>query len=160
MLQVTLIGVGKIREKYLNEGIKEYAKRLGGYVKLTMLEVNDEPCPERMSQAEEEKVKEKEEERILKLISPQDYVILLDLGGKGLSSPQLADLLDELALKGRSSVTFVIGGSLGVSGGIRKRADFRWSFSQLTFPHQLMRLILLEQIYRSRKISRGEAYHK
>ena len=105
-------------------------------------------------------MKQREEERILKHVSRDDYVILLDLKGKALSSPELATLLDDLALKGRSSISFVIGGSLGVSEGVRKRADYCWSLSNLTFPHQLIRLVLLEQIYRAQKISRGEAYHK
>ena len=160
MLQIRIIAVGKVREKYLQEGIREYAKRLSSYVRLEILEVPDEPCPERLFRAEEEKVKRREGERILKVLSLQDYVIVLDLKGKEMDSPAFARFLDDQALTGRSTITFVIGGSLGVSDEVKKRADFKWSFSKLTFPHQLIRLMLLEQIYRACKISRGEPYHK
>lgn len=160
MLRIKIIAVGKIREKFLVEGIQEYRKRLSTYVRLDIQEIMDEPCPERISLAEEEKVKNKEGERILKSINSQDYVILLDLQGKSFTSPAFAQHLDDLALAGRSNLTFIIGGSLGVAEEVRQRADLRWSFSKLTFPHTLMRLILLEQIYRTMKISRGEPYHK
>lgn len=160
MLQIKIIAVGKIREKFLSEGIKEYSKRLSAYTRLEIVEIADEPCPERLSPADEERVKVKEGERILKGIGFQEHVILLDLNGKELSSPGLADYLDRQALNGQSGITFVIGGSLGVSEEVRQRADFRWSFSQLTFPHPLMRVILLEQIYRAQKISKREPYHK
>jgi len=160
MLQIKVLAVGKIKEKYLKEGLKEYAKRLGAYIRLEMIEVEDEPCPERASAADEARVKQKEAEKVLKLISSQDYVVLLDLLGKELSSPELAVLFDEKGLSGQSRITFVIGGSLGTADEIRKRADYRWSFSKLTFPHQMIRLILLEQIYRACKISKGEPYHK
>lgn len=159
MLKVKIIAVGKIKEKYLQEGIKEYSKRLNPYVRLEILEVLDEPCPERLSLAEEEIVKVKEGERILKVVSRGDYVILLDIEGKMMESPDLSRLINDLALQGKSSLCFIIGGSLGVSGEVYRRSDFKWSFSRLTFPHQLMRLSLLEQIYRSIKISAGEAYH-
>ncbi|MEL1134928.1 23S rRNA (pseudouridine(1915)-N(3))-methyltransferase RlmH [Desulfitobacterium sp. THU1] len=160
MLQIKVVAVGKVREKYLLEGIKEYVKRLSAYVRLEIVEIADEPCPERLSTADEERVKGKEGERILKGIGPQEHVILLDLKGKEFSSPGLSEYLDHLALIGQSNITFLIGGSLGVSEEVRQRADYRWSFSQLTFPHPLMRLILLEQIYRAMKISKGEPYHK
>lgn len=160
MLQIKVIGVGKIREKFLVEGIKEYSKRLSVYIRLEILEIADEPCPERLSPADEDRVKGKEGERILKGIGAQDHVILLDLQGKEFSSPGLSEYLDQLALTGQSSITFIIGGSLGVSEAVRRRADYRWSFSQLTFPHPLMRLVLLEQIYRAMRISKGEPYHK
>lgn len=160
MLQAKVIAVGKVKEKFLQEGIKEYAKRLSAYLRLELIEVADEPCPERLSAADEERVREKEGERILKALSPQDYVILLDLKGKEWTSPELAGFLDNLALHGRSSVAWVIGGSLGVASSVRERADFRWSFSKLTFPHLLMRVMLLEQVYRAMKISKGEPYHK
>ena len=160
LLQVKIIGVGKIKENYIREGIAEYVKRLKPYLRLEIIEVPDEPCPENLSPAEEQKVKEKEGERILKALSPSDYVILLDIKGKTMDSEGFSRFLDDLALKGQSSVAFVIGGSLGVSSSLYGRADYRWSFSPLTFPHQLMRLILLEQIYRAVRISRGEPYHK
>lgn len=160
MLQIKIVTVGKVREKYLQEGIREYLKRLGPFTRLEMLEVPDEPCPERLSTAEEERVKAQEGERILRAISPQEYVILMDIEGKQLDSPGVAHMLEELALSGRSNVAFIIGGSLGVSSSVRERCDLRWSFSKLTFPHQLMRLVLLEQLYRAFKISRGEPYHK
>ncbi|MHB1653218.1 MAG: 23S rRNA (pseudouridine(1915)-N(3))-methyltransferase RlmH [Desulfitobacteriaceae bacterium] len=160
MLQVKIITVGKIREKYLQEGINEYKKRLSGYVNLQILEVADEPCPDKLFPAEEERVKMKEGERVLKLLSPQDYTFLLDIQGKEMDSPKVSHLFDELTLGGRSSLAFIIGGSLGVAENVRQRADFQWSFSKLTFPHPMMRLILLEQIYRALKISAGEPYHK
>lgn len=160
MLQIKIIAVGKIREKFLSEGINEYSKRLSAYTRLEIVVIADEPCPERLFPADEERVKVKEGERILKGIGPQDHVILLDLKGKEFSSPGLSEYLDRLALMGQSNITFIIGGSLGVSEEVRQRADFRWSFSQLTFPHPLMRVILLEQIYRAMKISKGEPYHK
>ncbi len=155
-----MIAVGKIREKFLFDGIKEYTKRLSTYIRLDMLEIADEPCPERLSLADEDRVKEKEGERILKAVGAQDYVILLDLKGKEFSSTDLSEHIDQLALKGQSSIVFIIGGSLGVSEKVRQRADYRWSFSQLTFPHPLIRLMLLEQIYRAMRISKGEPYHK
>jgi len=160
MLQVKVIAVGKIREKFLLDGIKEYTKRLSAYIRLDMMEINDEPCPERLSLADEERVKQKEGERILKGIGSQDYVILLDLKGKEFSSIGLSEYIDQLSVNGQSSIVFIIGGSLGVSEPVRQRADYRWSFSQLTFPHPLIRLMLLEQIYRAMKISKGEPYHK
>lgn len=160
MLQIKVIAVGKIREKYLVEGIKEYSKRLSAYIRLEIMEIADEPCPERLSPADEVRVREKEGERILKAIGSQDHVILLDLKGKEFTSPGLSEYIDQLALMGQSSITFIIGGSLGISEEVKRRADYRWSFSQLTFPHPLIRLMLLEQIYRAMKISKGEPYHK
>lgn len=160
MLQAKVVAVGKVKEKFLQEGIKEYAKRLSSYLRLELIEVADEPCPERLSAVDEERVREKEGERILRALFPQDYVILLDLKGKEWTSPELAEFLDHLALHGRSSIAWVIGGSLGVASSVRERADFRWSFSKLTFPHLLMRVMLLEQVYRAMKISKGEPYHK
>lgn len=160
MLRIKILAVGKIREKYLKEGIQEYTKRLGGTVRLEIIEVEDEPCQEKAFAAEEELIRQKEGEKLLKHIFPQEVVILLDLQGKELSSPDLAELLEEQALSGKSNITFVIGGSLGIADEVRKRANFKWSFSQLTFPHQLIRLMLLEQIYRACKINKGEPYHK
>ncbi|NLP44023.1 MAG: 23S rRNA (pseudouridine(1915)-N(3))-methyltransferase RlmH [Peptococcaceae bacterium] len=160
MLYLKILAVGKIKEKYLREGIAEYSKRLRPYVRLEITEVEDEPCPDKASAAEEERIKQKEAERLLRFLSAQDYVIALDLGGKNISSPELADILADRALSGQNSIAFVIGGSLGLAQNILNRADFRWSFSKLTFPHQLIRVVLLEQIYRACKINRGEVYHK
>lgn len=160
MLQIKVLAVGKIREKYLQDGILEYAKRLRAYVKLELVELEDEPCPERLSPAEEQQVKSREGERILRRISPQEYCILLDIQGKELDSEELAGLLDDLAVRGNSSIVFVIGGSLGLGANVYARASYRWSLSKLTFPHQIVRLMLLEQIYRANRISRGEPYHK
>lgn len=160
MLQIKILAVGKIKENYLKDGIKEYAKRLGAYAKLDILEVDDEPCPDKASPAEEKKIRQKEGERLLKVLSKQDYVILLDRQGKELSSPELAVFLEKKALAGQSSLVFIIGGSLGADEDVQKRADYRWSFSKLTFPHQLIRLVLVEQIYRAFKINKNEPYHK
>jgi len=160
MLQAKVVAVGKVKEKFLQEGIREYSKRLSSYLRLDIVEVTDEPCPEKLSEAEEDRVREKEGERILKALNSQDYVVLLDLKGKELTSPELANFIDDLALYGRSNIAWVIGGSLGVADSVRERSDFCWSFSKLTFPHLLMRVMLLEQIYRAMKISKGEPYHK
>ena len=160
MLRIKIIAVGRIREKYLKEGISEYRKRLGGYVRLEIIEVDDELCPEKASLAEQDRIRHKEGERLLKIISEPDYVILLDIQGQELSSTELARLLEQKAVSGQSKIIFVIGGSLGVSENVRDRADLKWSFSMLTFPHQLIRLVLLEQVYRGCKINRGEPYHK
>lgn len=160
MLQAKIVAVGKVKEKFLREGIQEYTKRLSSYLRLEIIEVMDEPCPEKLSVSDEERVREKEGERILKAINPQEFVVLLDLKGKELTSLELASFIDDLALHGKSQMTWVIGGSLGVADAVRERADFRWSFSKLTFPHLLMRVMLLEQIYRAFKISKGEPYHK
>ena len=158
MLQIKLICVGKVKEKYLQAGIKEYSKRLTPLIRLEVVEVQDEA--ERASPTENERVKEKEAERILRTITQQDYVILLDIQGKHLDSSEFAEQLEKLASQGRSSIVLIIGGSLGVSLSVQERADALWSFSRLTFPHQLMRLMVMEQIYRAIKISRGEPYHK
>jgi 23S rRNA (pseudouridine1915-N3)-methyltransferase len=160
MLQIKVLAVGKIREKYLKEGIKEYLKRLKGYARLEVIEVDDESCPEKASAVEEERIRQKEGERLLKGISSRDYVIVLDLQGQETSSPELASLLEERALAGQNCIVFIIGGSLGISEAVRLRANYRCSFSKLTFPHQLIRLVLLEQIYRACKINKKEIYHK
>ena len=160
MLQIKIVAVGKIKEKSLQEGIREYVKRLSAYTRLTISEVADEACPDRPLAAEEERVKAREGERILRALGPQEFVILLDLGGHQLNSVEMAAYINKLALSGRSNLAFVIGGSLGVSSPVLERADFQWSFSRLTFPHALMRLVLLEQVYRCMKINAGETYHK
>jgi 23S rRNA (pseudouridine1915-N3)-methyltransferase len=159
-MNLSIIAVGKLKEKYLKQGIEEYAKRLNSYAKLEMVEVPDEKAPEELSNLEMEQVKQKEGERILSKISSDAYVIALAINGKQKSSEELADSLDKLATYGKSKVTFVIGGSLGLSDEVLKRADEQLSFSKMTFPHQLMKLILVEQIYRAFRINRGEPYHK
>ncbi|MHB1125839.1 MAG: 23S rRNA (pseudouridine(1915)-N(3))-methyltransferase RlmH [Bacillota bacterium] len=159
-MQIKIIAVGKIKEKYLQEGLQEYRKRLAPYTSLEVIEVNDEKIPDKAHRAEEERVKEKEGEGIISSLPASSYVIALDIQGRMFSSPELAEHLDSLALSGRSNLALIIGGSLGLSRSVLQRADLCLSFSKMTFPHQLMRLILLEQIYRAFKISRGEPYHK
>lgn len=159
-MNISIITVGKLKEKYLKMGIDEYLKRLGGYAKVNVIEVADEKAPETMSDAEMLDVKRKEGERILSHISQDTYVFTLEIEGKLLSSEDLAAKMDDLATYGKSKMAFIIGGSLGISDEVQKRSDFALSFSKMTFPHQLMRLILLEQIYRAFRINRGEPYHK
>ncbi|QXM06966.1 23S rRNA (pseudouridine(1915)-N(3))-methyltransferase RlmH [Crassaminicella indica] len=159
-MNITIIGVGKIKEKYLVSAINEYKKRLSRYCKLHMIEVIDEKAPENLSDKEMEQIKDAEGEKILKHIKDGMYVIALDIKGKMLSSEELSDKLEKLGVGGNSSIAFVIGGSLGLSKKILKRADYKLSFSAMTFPHQLMRVILLEQVYRGFRIMRGEPYHK
>lgn len=159
-MNISLITVGKLKEKYLKQGIDEYLKRLSGYAKVEVLEVADEKAPEILSDLEMEQVKGKEGERILSKVSPDTYVIALAIEGKQKSSEELAESLDKLATYGKSKISFIIGGSLGLSDEVLKRADEKLSFSKMTFPHQLMKLILLEQIYRAFRINRGEPYHK
>lgn len=159
-MQISMVTVGKLKEKYLIQGIDEYMKRLAPYAKVQIIEVPDEKAPENLSKAEMEQVKNKEGERILSYIKQEQYVIALAINGQMLSSEQLAAKLDSLALYGNSNIVFIIGGSLGLSQGVFSRADMLVSFSKMTFPHQLMRLILLEQVYRAFKINRGEPYHK
>ncbi|MFC4024224.1 23S rRNA (pseudouridine(1915)-N(3))-methyltransferase RlmH [Oceanobacillus longus] len=159
-MKITIVSVGKLKEKYLKQGIQEYMKRLSAYAKVEIIEVADEKAPENMSEAQMQEVKRKEGERILSNIHDDTYVITLEINGKMLSSEQLAAKMDELAIYGKSKLAFVIGGSLGISEDVQKRSDLALSFSKMTFPHQVMRLILLEQVYRGFRINRGEPYHK
>ncbi|MFX0560917.1 23S rRNA (pseudouridine(1915)-N(3))-methyltransferase RlmH [Tepidibacillus infernus] len=159
-MQITVIGIGKLKEKYLIQGIEEYKKRLSAYTKVQIIELADEKAPENLSEAEMEQVKQKEGERILANIKQDDYVVALGIEGKMLNSEQLAKEIDQLMTYGKSHIVFVIGGSLGLSKEVYDRANMLLSFSKMTFPHQLMRLILLEQVYRAFKINRGEPYHK
>jgi len=159
-VNISIITVGKLKEKYLKQGIAEYTKRLSAYAKVEEIELADEKAPENLSENDMLIVKQKEGERILAKISPDTYVIALAIEGSMKSSEQLAANLDRLATYGRSKVAFVIGGSLGLSEDVMKRADETLSFSKMTFPHQLMKLILLEQIYRAFRINRNEPYHK
>ncbi|KHF40091.1 23S rRNA (pseudouridine(1915)-N(3))-methyltransferase RlmH [Halalkalibacter okhensis] len=159
-MNIQIVTVGKLKEKYLKLGIDEYTKRLGAYAKIETIEVADEKAPEQASEAEMKQIKEKEGERILAKIHPDTHVIALAIEGKMMTSEQLADTLDKLATYGKSKVAFVIGGSLGLSDDVMKRANESLSFSKMTFPHQLMKLVLLEQVYRAFRINRGEPYHK
>ena len=159
-VNISIISVGKLKEKFLKQGINEYLKRLKPYAKVEIIEVPDEHAPEHLSESEMEQVKQKEGERILNKLSHDTYVITLEIEGTMLSSEQLAKKLDQLATYGKSKLVLVIGGSLGLSKDVLKRSDFSLSFSKMTFPHQLMRLVLLEQVYRAFKINRGEPYHK
>ena len=159
-MNISIITIGKLKEKYLKAGIDEYLKRLSSYAKVEVIEMPDEKAPEELSPAEMEQVKHKEGEKLLSKIYQDTYVIALAIDGKMKSSEELADSLDKLATYGKSKIAFVIGGSLGLSHEVLKRADEKLSFSKMTFPHQLMRLILLEQVYRAFRINRGEPYHK
>lgn len=159
-MKVTVVCVGRLKEKYWTAAIDEYSKRLSKYIKLDIIELPDEKAPESMSLMQEEQVKTKEGERILKAIKDDAYVISLEIEGKELSSVELAEFIDEKKLRGISHIAFVIGGSLGLSKAVSQRADFHLSFSKMTFPHQMMRVILLEQIYRAERINKNEPYHK
>lgn len=159
-MKITILCVGKIKEKYFSMAIDEYVKRLSRYCKLEIIEVPDEKTDENASAAEEKMVKEKEGERIRKNIRDASYVIALAIDGKQLDSVELSEKIEKLGVQGVSHITFVIGGSLGLDERILERADYKLSFSKMTFPHQLMRVVLLEQIYRSYRIMNGEPYHK
>lgn len=159
-MNISIVTVGKLKEKYLKQGIEEYLKRLSAYAKVEVIEVADEKAPEELSESEMLQVKGKEGERILAKISPDTYVIALAIKGKLQSSEEMAETLDKLATYGKSKIAFIIGGSLGLSEEVLKRSNEQLSFSRMTFPHQLMRLILVEQIYRAFRINRGEPYHK
>ncbi|MFW3579007.1 23S rRNA (pseudouridine(1915)-N(3))-methyltransferase RlmH [Vagococcus fluvialis] len=159
-MKIKIIAVGKLKEKYLKQGIAEYEKRLGKYCKFEIIEVPDEKAPENLSDAEMLQVKEKEGQKILSKISAGDYVYALAIQGKEITSEGFAKQLDSLSTRGTSSFAFVIGGSLGLSDEVMKRSNAQISFGRLTYPHQLMRLILTEQIYRCFRIINGHAYHK
>lgn len=157
---IKIVAVGKLKEKALVSLMNEYKKRLQPYTKLELIEVNDEQTLDSNSEAQNELVKIKEGERILSKIKDNEYVILLDLWGKMIDSVQLAKKIEEIYTYHSSNITFVIGGSLGLSKDVVNRADFRWKLSDLTFTHQMIRVILMEQIYRSYKINNNEPYHK
>ncbi|MET3575904.1 23S rRNA (pseudouridine(1915)-N(3))-methyltransferase RlmH [Bhargavaea ullalensis] len=159
-MSITIVTVGKLKEKYLKSGIEEYAKRLQSYTKVEFVEVADEKAPEQLSAAEMDKVKKKEGERILSKLPADAHVIALAINGTQKTSEELADELGRLMTYGKSKIAFVIGGSLGLHEDVLRRADGKLSFSKMTFPHQLMKLILLEQIYRAFKIMKHEPYHK
>lgn len=159
-MKITVIAVGKIKEKFYQEAIGEYSKRLSRYCRLELIQVADEKTPDGASQALEEQIKDKEGERILANIRDGSFVAALAIDGVMPDSVELAAQIEKWGVSGVSQIVFVIGGSLGLSGAVLKRADWKLSFSKMTFPHQLMRVILLEQIYRSYRIIQGEPYHK
>lgn len=159
-MNIHLITVGKLKEKYLKQACEEYLKRLTPYAKVDVVEVNEEKAQDPVREAEAAQIKQREGERIAKKLPPDAFVIALAIEGKSLSSPAFAKKLEQLSTYGQSHIAFIIGGSYGIAPEILKRADLLLSFSAMTFPHQLMRVFLLEQIYRAFKIIRGEPYHK
>ncbi len=159
-MKITILTVGKIKEKYLKDAIAEYSKRLTKYCKLEIIEVADEKTPDQASEVVEENIRRKEGERLLKYIKEDAYVITLEIEGKLLTSEELSQKIDQLGINGTSHIIFVIGGSIGLGKEVLHRSNYALSFSKMTFPHQLMRVILLEQIYRCYRIIQGEPYHK
>ena len=159
-MNITIITVGKIKEKFLRDAIDEYSKRLGRYCKLDIIELADEKTPDNASEKEEDAIKEKEGQAILNKIKDNMFVIAMDLAGKHLTSKEFADYIENLGVIGNSNIAFIIGGSLGISKGVLARANYKLCFSKMTFPHQLFRVMLLEQIYRGFRIIKGEPYHK
>lgn len=160
MIKISIISVGKIKEKYLKSGIDEFSKRLSKYCKLDIVELSDEKAPENLSPKEMEMVKNKEGNAILSKLKQNQYVIALAIDGEKMSSEKFAKKIESLSVGGNSHLCFIIGGSLGLSDEVLSRADMKMSFSDMTFPHQMMRLILLEQIYRCFRINNHEPYHK
>lgn len=159
-MQVTILCVGKIKESFYTDAIREYVKRMSRYAKVDIIEVSDEKTPDRASEAEETEIKRKEGERLLSKMKENMYVVALDLSGAEYDSLTFAAHLADCMLKGKSHIAFVIGGSLGLHSDVLARADEKLSFSKFTFPHQLMRVILLEQLYRANRIMNHEPYHK
>ena len=159
-MKITILCVGKVKESFMREAVGEYRKRLSRYVKLDIVEVADERTPDPASEKEEAIIREKEGERLFRKLKPDDVVIALAINGMQHDSLSFARMMDHFGVSGKGNVVFVIGGSLGLSDQLLKRADKQLSFSKMTFPHQLMRVILLEQIYRSYRIIHGEPYHK
>lgn len=158
-MRITIVAVGKIKEKYLTAGIAEFTKRLGPYCKLNIIEVAEERMPDSPSDAEKAKTLEREGERILKHIKDDSYTIVLDVAGKLCSSEEMAEKINALGIKGQSDLTFVIGGAFGLSPEVANAGQERLSFSRMTFTHQMIRLLLVEQVYRAFRIGRGEPYH-
>ncbi len=159
-MNIKIVCIGRLKEKYWTQATEEYLKRIGRFARIEVTELKETRISDRPSKAEEESVKKSEGEEILKKIKKDDYCITLEIKGRQLSSEQFAQKLSDLALAGRSSIVFVIGGSLGLSQEVSARSDFKLSFSPMTFPHQMMRVVLLEQIYRCFKINNNETYHK
>ena len=159
-MRINLLCVGKLKEPYLRQGCEEYLKRLSSYCKLAVVEVTEEQAPERLSPAQRQEVLRKEGRRLLAQVAPRDFAVSLEIEGRLLASEAFADRLEQLALAGTRSVALLIGGSLGLSQEVKQRADLALSFSRMTLPHQLMRLVILEQLYRAFRITRNEPYHK
>lgn len=159
-MKLKLITVGKLKEKYLKDGIAEYQKRLGRFCKLEMVELPDEKTPDKASESENKAIMAKEAERILAKISDREFVIALAIEGDQFPSEKFSQILEDITVKGYSNLTFIIGGSLGLSPSVKKRANLLMSFGKLTLPHQLMKLVLIEQIYRAFMIQQGSPYHK
>ena len=159
-MKITILTVGKIKEKYLKDAIAEYAKRLSRYCKLQIVEVEDEKTPDGASAAMEDQIKDKEATRLFKYVDDEAFLITLEIQGKMLDSESFSKTMEQICLRGKNHIQFVIGGSLGLHTSITERSDLALSFSKMTFPHQLMRVILLEQVYRSFRIQNNEPYHK
>ena len=159
-MKITIIAVGKIKEKFYRDAVEEYRKRLGKYCKLEIIEVADEKTPDKLSKVQTEQILLTEAERILNRLKADAYVCTLEILGKKMDSPAFASVIENLALQGKSHIQFIIGGSLGLHPSVSSRADMKISFSDMTFPHQLMRVILFEQIYRAYRIIKKEPYHK
>ncbi|ETE00529.1 23S rRNA (pseudouridine(1915)-N(3))-methyltransferase RlmH [Streptococcus pseudopneumoniae] len=159
-MKIKVVTVGKLKEKYLKDGIAEYSKRISRFAKFEMIELSDEKTPDKASESENQKILEIEGQRILSKVADRDFVIVLAIEGKTLSSEEFSKQLEETSIKGFSTLTFIIGGSLGLSSSVKNRANLSVSFGRLTLPHQLMRLVLVEQIYRAFTIQQGSPYHK
>ena len=159
-MKIKVITVGKLKEKYLKDGIAEYSKRISRFAKLEMIELADEKTPDKASESENQKILEIEGQRILSKVGDRDFVIVLAIEGKTFSSEEFSKKLEEASIKGFSTLTFIIGGSLGLAQDVKKRSNLSVSFGRLTLPHQLMRLVLVEQIYRAFTIQQGSPYHK
>ena len=159
-MKIKVVTVGKLKEKYLKDGIAEYSKRISRFAKLEMIELADEKTPDKASESENQKILEIEGQRILSKVGDRDFVIVLAIEGKTFSSEEFSKNLEEASIKGFSTLTFIIGGSLGLSSSVKNRANLSVSFGRLTLPHQLMRLVLVEQIYRAFTIQQGSPYHK
>ena len=159
-MKIKIVTVGKLKEKYLKDGIAEYSKRISRFATVEMVELADEKTPDRASDSENEKILDLEGNRILSKIGDREFVVVLAIEGKTLSSEEFSKQLEQASINGFSTLTFVIGGSLGLSHQVKKRANLFLSFGRLTLPHQLMRLVLVEQIYRAFTIQQGSPYHK
>lgn len=159
-MKIKIVTVGKLKEKYLKDGIAEYTKRISRFAKLEMIEIADEKTPDKASELENQKILETEGERILSKVGERDFVVVLAIEGKTFSSEEFSKQLEQASIKGYSTLTFIIGGSLGLAPVVKNRANLSVSFGRLTLPHQLMRLVLVEQIYRAFTIQQGSPYHK